>query len=204
MRKLNELGDPYDAYKTSVTGALIPKEMQADDILRSPKAQIGEAVCLQETQVVANACAHYRTENPLWELHMDNIAKSIKYFDVSIEHAKRSFVFSIVACSIGLGFLLTAILIAAFGQWQAAIIPTIGAVIAEFIAATVFWVHNKSANQLNRYYDSLHEIDVMVSAADMIENVSEEGRDKMYMKIIEELFAVQKIKAEKETITKRR
>jgi len=135
---------------------------------------------------------------------MDNIAKSIKYFDVSIEHAKRSFVFSIVACSIGLGFLLTAILIAAFGQWQAAIIPTIGAVIAEFIAATVFWVHNKSANQLNRYYDSLHEIDVMVSAADMIENVSEEGRDKMYMKIIEELFAVQKIKAEKETITKRR
>jgi|GEM_PF-7043691 len=44
----------------------------------------------------------------------------------------------------------------------------------------------------------------MVSAADMIENVSEEGRDKMYMKIIEELFAVQKIKAEKETITKRR
>ena len=119
------------------------------------------------------------------------------YFKISLDHAKKSFYFSVMACALGLVLLCFAVVLAIFQRdFKVAIIPAIGATIADFIAATVFWVHHKSAQQLNRYYDSLHEIAIFHSSMDVIELISdEEKKNAAYDKIIDELFNIQKIKA---------
>lgn len=171
VRSVKEHEDPYGEYKKNITKAL--------NASSNADSSQGEK------------------EDSLSKLHFNNIAMTTKYFDISIAHAKVSFVFSIVACSIGLLLLCVAVVVAVTSGWETATIPTVGSVLAEFIAATVFWVHKKSAKQLNRYYDSLHEVDVMVSAADMISGMTDENRDEAYLKILDELYAVQKIKAAK-------
>ena len=107
-------------------------------------------------------------------IQIDNIKGSKDYFKISKYHAKFSFGFSIVACAVGLLLLAAAvILVIARQDYQVAIVPAVGAALANFIAATVFWVHRKSAEQLNRYYDSLHEVEVFLSSAKIIEKITE-------------------------------
>jgi len=121
-------------------------------------------------------------------------------------HVRVSFGLSVFACLIGLVFLgfatFQAITQASF---EAALIPVIGGAIAEFVAVTVFWVHRKSAEQLNLYYDSLHEIEVFLSTTDMINRLStDDKRDEAIMLTLAELYQVQKIKAEKDPHSSKR
>jgi len=132
-------------------------------------------------------------------IQTENLKGSKGYFKLSKFHAWFSFGFSIAACSLGLVLVSVAAYYAIAEQnYDLMIAPGIGAALANFIAATVFWVHNKSARQLNRYYDSLHEIEVFLSSTKIIEKIaSEEKRDAAYTKVIDELFNIQKIKAAK-------
>jgi len=144
-------------------------------------------------------------QQSIGDILLKNCEDSGEYFKLSLSHAKFSFWFSIVACSLGLiGVGLAVWQAFVMHNIQAALIPTIGAVIAEFIAATVFWVHRKSANQLNRYYDSLHEIEVFLSTIDVIQLMSWEKQDDAYQRVLDELFHIQKIKAEKDPYAKRK
>ena len=138
-------------------------------------------------------------------IQVENLKGSKDYFRISKLHANASFTISVFACFVGLGLLTTAAVFAIREQdFRVGIMPAIGGAVANFIAATVFWVHNKSAQQLNRYYDSLHEIEVFLSSVKVIEKISTpEKKDEAYAKILDELFNIQKIKAEKETQPKR-
>ena len=138
-------------------------------------------------------------------IQVKNMEGTADYFTISKAHVKFSFGFSIFACIVGLVALGLAVWQALAKQnVEAAIVPIIGAAIAEFIAATVFWVHKRSAEQLNRYYDSLHEIEVFLSTTDMIDDLSTpEKKDEAILMTLGELYQVQKIKAEKETRPRR-
>ena len=130
-------------------------------------------------------------------IQIENLKGSKDYFRISKLHAKASFIISVIACFVGLGLLAVAAYFAIREKdYQVAIVPAIGGAVANFIAATVFWVHNKSAQQLNRYYDSLHEIEVLLSSVKVIEKISTpDKRDEAYARILDELFNIQKIKA---------
>jgi uncharacterized coiled-coil protein SlyX len=130
-------------------------------------------------------------------IQVENLKGSKDYFRISKLHANASFIISVIACFVGLGLLAVAAIFAIREQdFRVGIVPAIGGAVANFIAATVFWVHNKSAQQLNRYYDSLHEIEVFLSSVKVIEKISTpEKKDEAYAKILDELFNIQKIKA---------
>lgn len=144
------------------------------------------------------------SEKRILAIHLENCAGSNKYFALTRTHASISFVVSIIACFAGLAAMGYAIWLVSAGKSDAALIPTISAAVAELTAATVFWVHRKSAAQLNRYYDSLHEIEVFLSALAVIKLVSSEKQDDAYDKILGELFEIQKIKAQNEAHAKKR
>ena len=132
-------------------------------------------------------------------IQVNNMEGTADYFEISKSHVRFSFGFSIFACIVGLIFLGVAVFRTMTDQsFASALIPTIGGAVAEFIAATVFWVHRKSAEQLNRYYDSLHEIEVFLSTTDMIFELSTpEKKDEAILMTLSELYEVQKIKAAK-------
>jgi len=135
----------------------------------------------------------------IFRIQIDNLRGSTDYFRISKRHANASFIISVIACFVGLGLLTVAAVFAIQREdFRVAIVPAIGGAVANFIAATVFWVHNKSAQQLNRYYDSLHEIEVFLSSTKIIDKISTaDNRDAAYQKVLDELFNIQKIKAAK-------
>ena len=177
--------EAINAYKTKIASLEQDKASQAKEIQRL------EA---------------FLAKDMIRTMQKENVANASKYFRISINHAKFSFAFSIFACLVGIALLGVAVYYAiADRSLQTTLIPTIGATVAEFIAATVFWVHRRSAEQLNRYYDSLHEIEVFLSTIDVIEQIADpDKQDAAYQRVLDELFAIQKIKAEKEINAKRR
>ena len=53
----------------------------------------------------------------------------------------------------------------------------------------VLWIHNKSALQLNYYYDALHENEKFLSAINMADKLSKEKKEEMYIEIIRKQIA---------------
>jgi len=138
------------------------------------------------------------------EIQLKNLEGTADYFRISKFHVRVSFGFSVFSCIVGLVFLGIAVFQAlSDASFEAALIPAIGGAVTEFVAVTIFWVHRKSAKQLNRYYDSLHEIEVFLSTTDMIDQLSTpEKKDEAIMLTLSELYQVQKIKTQNETKTK--
>lgn len=116
-----------------------------------------------------------------------------EYFTISKRQAKVSFYFSIVSSSVGLLFLLASIVMAMMmDNITAPIVSAISAAIAELIAGTVFWIHNKSALQLNHYYDALHENEKFLAAINLVGEISEIKKDDILIEIINKQFSIQK------------
>ena len=113
-----------------------------------------------------------------------------EYFRISKNQSKFSFYFSIVSSVIG----IIVIIIAAFGIKafkEISIIAALSGAITEIISGIVLWIHNKSALQLNYYYDSLHENEKFLSAVNIADKLSEEKKEDMYIEIIRKQIDIQ-------------
>lgn len=64
------------------------------------------------------------------------------------------------------------------------VISLVSGSISELISGTIFWVHNKSALQLNHYYDALHENEKFLSAIKIADKLSDEKREEVLIEII--------------------
>lgn len=118
-------------------------------------------------------------------LMLKNNDETTEYFSISKSQAKSSFLVAIITCIFGVSFLITAIAITLITkQLDLALIPAIGGAITELISGTVLWVHNKSAVQLNHYYDALHENERFLSTVTLVDKLSSESQEEMYKEII--------------------
>lgn len=117
---------------------------------------------------------------------LKNNDETTDYFKISKRQAKSSFWFSIISCIIGIIMIcLSLYAIFKIEDMQFAIIGIVGGTITELIAGTVLVIHNKSALQLNYYYDALHENKKFLSAINLADKLKEDNRERMYIKIIE-------------------
>lgn len=117
-----------------------------------------------------------------------------EYFKISKSQAKVAFWLSVIACVFGLAALFFGIYSAILlNNVEVSIISIVSGAVSEVIAATVFWVHNKSALQLNHYYNALHENEKFLSAVNMADKLGEDNREKMIMEIIRNQISVRNI-----------
>lgn len=127
----------------------------------------------------------------IFALMLKNNDEINEYFKISKSQAKVSFYFSIFACILGfimLGFAVYGVF--QIENMQIAIVGTVSGAITEVIAGTVLIIHNKSALQLNHYYDALHQDERFLSAVSMAQQLSDENREDMYMEIIRKQIEV--------------
>lgn len=116
---------------------------------------------------------------------LKNNDETTAYFKISKRQAQSSYWFSIIACVIGIiAILLSIYAVFKIGNIQYAIISIIGGTITELIAGTVLVIHNKSALQLNYYYDALHENEKFLSAVNLADKLESSKREQMYIEII--------------------
>lgn len=64
------------------------------------------------------------------------------------------------------------------------LIPVIGGAIVEVIAGTSLVVYKKSLEQLNQYYDSLHNNERFLSLVNLVDKLSNDKKDETYINII--------------------
>lgn len=125
-------------------------------------------------------------------LMLKNNDEITEYFTISKSQAKSSYWFSIVSCVIGILMLGLAIYGAvAIENIQLTIIGTVSGAIIEVISGTVLWIHNKSALQLNHYYNALHENEKFLSAINIADKLSADTREEMYKEIIRKQIEIQ-------------
>lgn len=118
-------------------------------------------------------------------LMLKNTEETTEYFSISKDHVKSSFKLSKIACTIGIIILATSVILAlVLPRIEPAIIAAVSGAITEVIAGTVFWVHNKSAMQLNHYYEALHENEKFLSAVSIADKICDEKRDEVLFEII--------------------
>lgn len=128
----------------------------------------------------------------IFALMLKNHDEINEYFKISKWQAKIAFWLSVIACICGLGTLIFGVYsVFILNNINVSIISIVSGSISEVIAATVFWVHNKSALQLNHYYNALHENEKFLSAVNMADKLNEENRERMIMEIIRNQIVIQ-------------
>lgn len=123
---------------------------------------------------------------------LDNNDEIKDYFKISKNQAKISFGLSIITCIAGVIMLAIAFYWAIIvKKYEMAIFGIVSGAIGEVISGTVLWVHNKSALQLNHYYDALHQNEKFLSAINMADRLSAARREEMYIEIIRKQTEIQ-------------
>lgn len=130
---------------------------------------------------------------------LKNNDETTDYFKISKRQAQSSFWFSIIACIIGI-IMICLSLYAVFEikDTEFAIIGIVGGTITELIAGTVLVIHNKSALQLNYYYDALHENEKILSAINLADKLENTEKTQMYIEIIKSQIRESEEKAKEE------
>lgn len=120
------------------------------------------------------------------ELMIANMKEINEYYVLSKRMTRQSFILAVCMC-IG-GFMIISISVAFILinnlEAKEAIIPVISGAVIEAIAATTLIVYKKSLEQLNRYYDALHNNEIFLSSVNLVSKISTERRDQMYEYII--------------------
>lgn len=132
-------------------------------------------------------------------LMLKNNDEITEYFKISKSQARSSFGLSVFFCILGIAPLAAGIYcIVVLKDISVSIISLVSGSISEFISATIFWLHNKSALQLNHYYDALHENEKFLSAVNIADKLSDEKREEILVEIIRKQISGTTPKIEKD------
>lgn len=174
----NEESYAYRKYLISQLEVVEEKKDRENKVLDADKAS-------HDKNVTKEKCNKETDNRDIIALMLKNNDEITEYFKISKKQARLSFTFSVIACVLG----LVAIVIGVYGiivlkNISVAIISLIGGSVSELISGTIFWVHNKSALQLNHYYNALHDNEKFLSAVNIADKLSAEKRELMLIEII--------------------
>ena len=120
------------------------------------------------------------------ELMSINMKEIKEYYVLSKNMARSSFRLSVSMCLLGFTLIASSI-ISVFildSGLGSALVPAIGGAIVEVVAGTTLIVYKQSLDQLNKYYEALHENERFLSVVNITDKISLEKKDDVYMEII--------------------
>lgn len=124
-------------------------------------------------------------EKDVITMMVNNNNEIAEYFKISKKQEKTSYAISIICSVTGFVMLIAAIIGVFLNEnVEITIITIIAGAITEVISGIILWIHNKSAMQLNHYYNALHENEKFLSAIKMADMLDEKERKQMYIEII--------------------
>lgn len=132
--------------------------------------------------------------NDIIELMLLNMKEIKEYYVLSKTMAKRSFLLAVVMC-IGGFFIISVSIIAIYItdiSIAQSVIPIIGGAIVEVIAGTSLAVYRKALEQLNHYYEALHNNERFLSLVNIVNKLSEDKKSQTYINIINSQLEVLK------------
>ncbi|MCH5344498.1 MAG: hypothetical protein J1E64_10695 [Acetatifactor sp.] len=128
------------------------------------------------------------------ELMFLNMKEIKEYYILSKTMAKRSFCLAVIMCILGF-IVISSSIVAIFLKdisFIELLVPVIGGAIVEVIAGTSLVVYKKSLEQLNQYYDSLHNNERFLSLVNLVDKLNNDKKDETYINIINNQLEVLK------------
>lgn len=115
-----------------------------------------------------------------------NMAEIREFYSLSKAMAKKSFVLAVTMCVLGFGIILLTIFALFFTDitFMESIVPVIGGSVVEVIAGTSLIVYKKSLEQLNQYYEALHNNERYLSLVNLVDKLTDDKKDETYINII--------------------
>lgn len=125
-------------------------------------------------------------EKDVLELMLNNNKEIAEYFEISKKQEKFSYIISVGCAIVGVAMLIVSIGAVFLNERiETTIITAVSGAITELVSGIVLWIHNKSAMQLNFYYNSLHENEKFLSAIKMTDRIEDKDKkEQMYEEII--------------------
>lgn len=120
------------------------------------------------------------------ELMSLNMKEIKEYYFLSKNMAKHSFTLAIIMCILGfvvISFSIISIFIKDI-TFIESLIPVIGGSVVEVIAGTSLIVYKKSLEQLNQYYEALHNNERYLSLVNLVDKLTDDKKDDTYISII--------------------
>lgn len=120
------------------------------------------------------------------ELMSLNMKEIKEYYFLSKSMARHSFLLAIIMCILGfivISFSIASIFIKDI-TFIESLIPVIGGSIVEVIAGTSLVVYKKSLEQLNQYYEALHNNERYLSLVNLVDKLTDDKKDETYISII--------------------
>lgn len=120
------------------------------------------------------------------ELMLLNMKEIKEYYVMSKDMAKKSFTLSVIMCILGFGIILFSIIAMFLTDitLMESLIPVIGGSVVEVIAGTSLIVYKKSLEQLNQYYEALHNNERYLSLVNLVDKLNDNKKDETYINII--------------------
>ena len=118
------------------------------------------------------------------------IAKLREFYESTLFQHQVSFWASIVASAVGLISVILA-LVAYFrdtANLNESVVLGVSGVLAQFIAAAFFYIHNKSTAQVYSGFEKLVKLQDTQLAVELVSRMNEKNHDYMYMNIINVLM----------------
>lgn len=120
------------------------------------------------------------------ELMLLNMKEIKEYYVMSKYMAKKSFTLSVIMCVFGFGIILLSIIAMFLTDITLieTLIPVIGGTVVEVIAGTSLIVYKKSLEQLNQYYEALHNNERYLSLVNLVGKLTDDKKNETYISII--------------------
>lgn len=125
-------------------------------------------------------------QKDIMELMFENMKEIKDYYTISKKQATKSFTLAVWLCIIGFIFIIASIVLITIFKTSIAvsIIPGIAGSVIELIAGTALVVYKTSLEQLNNYYESLHNNERFLSLVNLVSKLSDKKQDEAYLNII--------------------
>ncbi len=120
------------------------------------------------------------------ELMLENMKEIRDYYVISKMQSKKAFSLAVSMCILGFLLILTSIILSVIFKISLLVtsIPAIGGMVSELIAGTSLLVYKASLEQLNNYYESLHNNERFLSLVNLVSKISSDKQDEVYINII--------------------
>ena len=211
LNKIDSKQESNKNKKEEVKSNIVVQDLEVDTDITEELQKINEIMKnYQSSELDTNITTMFKNINETRGYYKDleqdtdifaemlkNYNETREYFKISKFQSKFSFfvsVFSAIA-----GFIILAVAI--YGiidneHLEVSIIAAVSGAITEIASVVVLGIHNKSALQLNYYYDALHENEKLLSAINMADKLNADKREEMYMEIIRKQIDIQPKKKE--------
>lgn len=161
-------------------------DKKINKLLSENKEEIFDDEILTYRENLQSTLGLYTTKenNDIIGLMINNLSEIKQFYKLTKDQANNAYKLAKNSCIAGICLIVISVLIALiFNNNQIAVATTVGGVIVEVLSCTSLFVYQKTLQQLNYYYASLHNNERFLSLINIVGKTN--IKDELYSKIVE-------------------